>query len=185
MTKRALVDHPNSTRVYQVVDTGSDFSVSSPLSFVDCGDSVTTQYTYNGSIFTAPTIDYDALREAVKINNSAEYEELRRIGAVYGLSRFRILSDDIDRWLSLYTLAINAEAGGYVWPADIVVTSIEGTEIPLETSAEALLFGNAVILWFYRLSTVYQEQEMTIDALADDSVTINGFDYETPYDSYR
>ena len=54
--KKALIeprrDYPTGFRIAQV--QGMTFPVASPLSWVDCGDDVTTDYAYDGSAFALP-----------------------------------------------------------------------------------------------------------------------------------
>lgn len=153
MTKRALVDHPASTKVYDVVAVGADFSVASPLYFTNCGDSVTANYTYDGSNFTAPAVDYDELRARKQKELDAFYDvDILADGAEYTLRRFGLRSDDLDRWQALYALARSAYGpmasfqitGGTTSPGVNKISNITLNAVPIINAAVDFDTGTAV-----------------------------------------
>lgn len=181
MTQKALVDYPTSMSVYQVNPT--DFLVATPLYWVDCPDDVIAyQWTYDGTNFIPPVIDYDFLRQQVAESLYLRYTAILDIGATYMSTTWRVREEDIIFYNTLYSLALSSTDSLYTW-ASTAIYDTAGAETFLTADTDALAFGNAILPKYANVKSIYVKKTYEVLALLNDEAAIAAYDIDADFPS--
>lgn len=77
--KKALISPIQNNKVVQIEPSDKIFEVAQPLFWVDCPDTITTEWSYNGTTFVEPAIT------PVKVPQSVTRAQARKALAIQGL----------------------------------------------------------------------------------------------------
>lgn len=167
MAKKALIHPARNNRICDVVDAANVFPVHAGLQWVDCPDDCTTNWTYDGTNFSAPAAPSLAqVKARRKIRLSQAYGQKIAEGLVYGGKVYQLDEPSQARITSMATraVAVIQGIGGATWPSGFAWIAADNSTAAM-TAAQMFAFAQAAADRVVALRVAFRTKKDEIDAL--------------------